>query len=908
MTNIAKTLRTNLFGRASGGAAPTGADSSSKRSKSQKAAANKAVTRQPVDVQLLHFGPDAPPFCRPLSGPLTILATAVQNQDVPQATSAEVVAASEFFTECRRPCGLLGFALSVNTDQAKTEKFRGHVAHALALMCMSKSPASVSAPEDAAHHRFEAALLQWNQDAEEFVTNCKRIWEQYVLFMLFDLKGDKVLLAEVASTLCGLLGCSSRELMDMLAHTRQWAEEVLLIFGEKGQAPLMKRLYETALRKWFASWQSRMEKHAGGERFTDDEEQPGRKFWQDYFSTVQNVSWPDFAEAFEEFFLFGRCPGDLLTMLHGMVKVGQPCEHHVTQNVWYGIAGRWACIADLVSQLLEQVLQDSFHCIYREKPLGSIKSSVVPGASELNSAAQKPASSALSALPASSASPADSDASRPSSSGPKSSASGHGTDSTATTPQERPGLVAPGHPQYQAPDASMSWDGLNSVLAAQHRPWWLPAGEALSAEELQAEETLRTEALRQVNGRVALTNKVLLLRVVSGSLAHGRPRLSLQDEKEETAPGVPPTKAPAALPTLVVTANGTRFSQVTKFGRCTTRSQLVSDWPMAEPIASRSHFHVVYDQGYDKFKIMDTGSKWGTFTRVTTATPLSCGDWIRVGTCEFVVRYCGGSCPRRKGHTHHRLHSVRIAYSHIFNRTGSLCIPRSLSAAASAEEVEEEDDFSQLAISGNAGRKRGWATAQARLCQMRATTSDVWEHALSDKAGGDAEQSNPADAPRGFGKSAAPMAPLELDFVSGPRTGEKIVLTERVGSLGRSDANTIQVSDMGLGNVSRVHCMFEFQGDKWYLRDNKSTNGTWRRLSCILEPSKPLEINGGEGLMAGLHEFNVEEVEMNRWWTPSAASSVLQEMSRKDKPQPVKESCGKGESRESRKTCAQTSA
>merc|ERR1739845_202647 len=90
------------------------------------------------------------------------------------------------------------------------------------------------------------------------------------------------------------------------------------------------------------------------------------------------------------------------------------------------------------------------------------------------------------------------------------------------------------------------------------------------------------------------------------------------------------------------------------------------------------------------------------------------------------------------------------------------------------------------------------------------------------------------------------------------------------------EGNTIQVSDSQLASVSRVHCIFEYCGDRWRLRDNGSTNGTWRRLSCVLEPSDPIPLTEGMAIQAGVHEFLVEEVEISHWWMPSTASATLE--------------------------------
>jgi len=94
--------------------------------------------------------------------------------------------------------------------------------------------------------------------------------------------------------------------------------------------------------------------------------------------------------------------------------------------------------------------------------------------------------------------------------------------------------------------------------------------------------------------------------------------------------------------TLVVddADGGGRFGGgITKFGRNSSRRASTADLPMNEPIASRSHFSIIYDQPSDRYKIMDAGSKWGTFVKIGSSVTLSCGDWIRVGGVEFIIRY-----------------------------------------------------------------------------------------------------------------------------------------------------------------------------------------------------------------------------------------------------------------------------
>ncbi|CAK0834784.1 unnamed protein product, partial [Prorocentrum cordatum] len=71
---------------------------------------------------------------------------------------------------------------------------------------------------------------------------------------------------------------------------------------------------------------------------------------------------------------------------------------------------------------------------------------------------------------------------------------------------------------------------------------------------------------------------------------------------------------------------------VAQFGRDAAKTTSQSpDLLMSEPIASRSHFSVVYETANDRYCLMDAGSKWGTFVRVTEPHKLSCGDWFHIG-------------------------------------------------------------------------------------------------------------------------------------------------------------------------------------------------------------------------------------------------------------------------------------
>jgi len=303
---------------------------------------------------------------------------------------------------------------------------------------------------------------------------------------------------------------------------------------------------------------------------------------------------------------------------------------------------------------------------------------------------------------------------------------------------------------------------------------------------------------------------------------------------------------------------------------------------MSEPIASRSHFNVIYKQETDRYYLMDAGSKWGTFVKIGSSMTLSCGDWIRVGGAEFFIRFCGGGCNCSKNHAHHRMRTVHGLQQEKCGQSnwGWTARPHGqgeqmdgqdldTSRCGGVDDQASDDDESLLLqedlLALRASRRpKGWTTSSSRLCQRGAQLlCQPRGHTLPRLA---------------LPTSCVPIAPLELDFISGPRIGEKLVLCEKVCTLGRGEGNTIQVSDSQLASVSRVHCIFEFIGDRWHIRDNGSTNGTWRRLSCVLEPSAPVPVDGVMSIQAGTHEFYAKEAEMRQKFIPSLVVSALEDL------------------------------
>ncbi|CEL95440.1 unnamed protein product [Vitrella brassicaformis CCMP3155] len=159
---------------------------------------------------------------------------------------------------------------------------------------------------------------------------------------------------------------------------------------------------------------------------------------------------------------------------------------------------------------------------------------------------------------------------------------------------------------------------------------------------------------------------------------------------------------------------------------------------------------------------------------------------------------------------------------------------------------------------------------------------------LVDVPGGRSPPSSPDERQAGPGHNAAwlesmrrvvrPVPSIELEFISGPRMGEKITMNSRSFTLGRAEWNSVQVNDLTLASVSRVHCRFEYRGNRWFLIDNDSTNGTWRRLSCVLEPSAPIPLFEGLLMQAGTHELEVLEIHYKAALAPDQEAKLQRQI------------------------------
>ncbi|CAE7352095.1 cmoB [Symbiodinium natans] len=793
----------------------------------------------------------------------------------------------------------LEFFLSNHTEEGLVRRFGQAVQRGLA-----------AAQSEGVQDLGPELLQSWQDAVDRLEQKCHEIFELHFYSVFLEVKGDRALLDQTFRSLGGQLQLSRGSLLTCLERTRPWAEVALKVLAKRQKSRLLERLHASTLRSWRQIWQDTPRPPETGKL--------GAKFWDNNFIHLYKIAWPDLVEAFENFYLVGRCPMDLVRQLR--LRVDPQFSHQVTKFAFQTLLKGHTRIADILDMLIDEVLRDISSCIYRSNPADdevidvdevppparapprrSSRSEHQAVAERTRKASGSPGSSQLQVQPwvPFAHSPSDD------------------ADMAIPTPIDVRHPTGPGDRAREGPRRRRAWDEYASELCAMHRPWW-------NAAQDEVDHELRESALLTVDSCIAATRKALAFRVVSGDLGTDQPALALPGEGDEEKmqvgdPGSPrPGEAAAdlhSLPALAVVANGTRFSGVTKFGRSSSRRTLVPDFPMLEAIASRSHFNVVHDQESDQFHIMDAGSKWGTFLKISSSVTLSCGDWIRVGGVEFIVRFCGGGCRCQKSHRHYRLHSLRLMTSRACRMSLSRLTPtfpeipeepasprsdtcsmkkddsaacpgvsrpvelRRTSVAegtedgtedgSSDEELAEGRLESELMLTLSSRKPRGWLSTAARHSQEAACRPQ--EASAAQEVG--IRQRWDSHRPG----TCVPIAPLELDFISGPRMGEKIVLCERVCTLGRGEGNTIQVTDSQLTSVSRVHCIFEFSGNRWRMRDNSSTNGTWRRLSCVLEPSEAVPVHGPMSIQAGTHEFFVKPTEMRQCLIPSPGRSILED-------------------------------
>eukprot|EP00435_Cladocopium_sp_Y103_P007676 s3969_g2.t1 len=761
----------NFFGWNGGGAARTRRCSSDSEAQHQLATLCKDLEGRPLVQEFV-------PVLQALNQVLHVWTA-------PEAAFQAARAAVAFLKPYTEEERTLEFLLSSHTHKEKMESCAASMKRAL-VACQSAGLSE------------EAELQHWPKALEGLRQKCREVFELHFYAVFLDVKGDKVLLEQLFRWLSAALQLPLASIQRCLARTRPWAEEALQAMARRKQLRMLQRLHERALQQWNREWQEASRPESG---------KLGVKFWDSSFCHLFKIAWPDFVEAFENFYV-GRCPNDLVRQLRA--KVDPNGSHQVTRNSWQLLLQDRSRISDIVDILLEEVLSSLPECIYREPPEEEEVIDVDVSEWHVCESSKQGPQSCGEPLRLGFPSPQ----STPQVAKPWVPFAHSTADDDMSIPTQTDVRHPTGASLHGARDSSarVAWDDFVSDLCASHKPWWMdPEDEASSASF-----ALREAALRAVDSCISCTRRSLIFRVVSGDLGQNRPVLQMPaahvDEKPQAMSPSSPREAPAdfsTLPALVVAANGSRFSGVTKFGRSSSKRTLAPDCPMSEPIASRSHFNVIHDQETDQFYIMDAGSKWGTFVKIGSTVTLSCGDWIRVGGVEFIVRFCGGGCKCQKSHIHYRLHSLKIEEERHkgmwLNPKPKVCFsdtsPSSMSktgldeskifhgnlhqksARNGGEELSDDDIQAEMLT---VRKSRGWMSAASRLCC-----------AATDR---------PIKMQSG---TCIPVAPLELDFISGPRMGEKIVLLDRVCTLGRGEGNTIQVTDSQLASVSRVHCIFE---------------------------------------------------------------------------------------------------
>ncbi|CAK0881644.1 unnamed protein product [Prorocentrum cordatum] len=595
----------------------------------------------------------------------------------------------------------------------------------------------------------EAALAQSRLDIGGLVALVQEIWELHAYFVFLDVKGDQALLETAAAQLCRALRCTAEDLVLGLARTGHWVEQALGMLSEQACGEMLQRCHARALQQWRAAWAERVQSSQDLQpqhMFGASGGKQEELFWASCFQQRGSVTWAVFLDGFERFHLRGRCPADIADQLRA--ELGPDLVHVVRRSDWHAFVKEHGDAASLVDCLLSKVLADIADRVYRSQPLDA---GLLVGEAERDWGQVEPFPQA-----------------------------------SIVTPLDPGGTCLP-----IEEGKHVTWDAFCRQLAERTPCWWRAGGGPAPHQR-----ALQARAFAAVSSGLACTRRALVLRAVSGSLASGGSARAPGAPERAAAP-IEDQKEAAELPAVVVTANVGQPSGVAQ----------VLDLSMNVPIALRSHFDVVYEPTTDRYSIMDVGSKWGTFVKVTGQLCLSCGDWIRLGNVELVIRCCGGGC------ANHRCHANTVGSLRKFGRH------RSSPESASAEWCCDAREAEEVLPRGlGSVRAPGWHTRSEQIT----------------------------------------VPPLEIVFVTGPRMGEKLVLTKRVNTMGRSNTATVQITDAVLTNISRVHCVFECIGGLWHLRDNGSTNGTWQRLSCVLQPSAPKPLSAGMSVLAGALEFLVE--------------------------------------------------
>lgn len=838
----------------------------------------------------LSCGNQASPLFRPLGGSWSIIYEGLGHRT--SATSPVVAAAlhaaAEFVQGAKAPDLRLQFALLVHTDEAAMSRFVRDVEGAIVCLCKDIGPSSEPLLTE------EGLLNQWRSDIEAFRRRCKEIWELYMYFVFLDVKGDWALLRMVSRQLMNILEVSASSFAANLSLTGPWAQPAQQMLAQGLGRTLLQRRHQQALEEWHSAVQVATAKACESAALSS----PGHKksldavkaelhrqqavqFWTHYFQTSAKVGWWDFADAFQECFCGNSCPSDVLECLRK--HVAKPCKSRVALHVWESFLEKNGPSApELIQALVKEVMADLPRCVYKA-------ASSAPGSTDEDAEVLRLFTTKRHKVVRHADSLSSSSAPREGLNHPmaklRQAATSREEDllpkgCPATPNVAPPGVqqvphalrhrelreseiaesVTPQDPRMQLapaePGEILSWKDFQNQFQASCRPWYLAHNS-----EPQGKEPLFVQALRRVQSNLTATRKALVLRVSSGTLGAEKPRLN------------------GGLPAIVITPNDTSCPLTTKFGRGRTEGSrtLQPHMLMTEPIASRSHFSIQFDEEKEKFQVMDTGSKWGTFKKITkVGQPVNCGDWIRIGNAELVVRFCGGGCNCHRRHAHHRLHALGVAHSICGSgfRQGRLNfeaptrVPRMIT-----QEADSDDDMTEKVmeiltskVRTNGAVQKNWSSSFEQHCR------DVNPSGLGSLRPG---KTCGKARPSGISLEATP---LEIDFISGPRIGERLLITDRLCTIGRGENCTVQLSDQSLANVSRVHCSFRCSGNRWWLCDEGSTNGTWRRLSCALEPSQPCDIESGETILAGVQEMKIEEADLDQWVIPSPASAVLTEL------------------------------
>lgn len=803
---------------------------------------------------------------RSFGGSVSLIVEVLKTQAaMPESIAQPLCAATEFLSGGEEPEHLLEFMLTSHTDQAALCEFVG---------AMENIISSVFHPQGIGKKvaSLDDVQCQWRRDLQVFRERCQEAWELHFYFVFLDLKGDRDLLIATAVNLQGFLGTSAAGVAGNLRHTGRWVEAAFKTLAGRRAIHVLRRRHKEALQKWLSAAKPSAETVQG-------------QFCELYFCNVFKISWPDFAEGFSEHFCKGRCPQDILERLR--VRVAVTCKHQVASLAWENLISDYSNnVACLLQRLTEEVLENLDGHIYVDhtnlptgapaRPVarvdiaGTRESETASASNDLPSQSEKLKTASVNGYPAATK---EDDSQKAQALGME---DGITTSVTPQDPRLRRGPLQHG--------GWMDWSTYAEQLCLQTRPWWVtpdtPASVLLAetSNGQAGREPVRISAIRAVKGNVQPTRHALVLRVRSGDLAQDRPVLQI--------PGLP-TSQEQALPALVITPNdrNLNFGGVTKFGRTSIRKVMLPDLVMTEPIASRSHFNIVFDPQKQTYQLIDAGSKWGTFFKIgLKAQPVSCCDWLHLGNAELVVRFCGGGCKAHKRHAALKRHSISLArptfaksscpwgekhrHSLPWHRHFADIDDDSLLVGVCDEEADEENDSAMLEQASDmvAGRPfKACISTSQKICRRGASVDDATK----------------TDVPKTKSEHGTkppvslPIPPLELDFICGPRMGERVQITDRICTVGRCETCTIQLSDPALPNISKRHCILEYSGSQWVVKDNKSTNGTWRRLSCVLEPSAPVELKAGVSFMAGIHEFQVEEAELPRWCIPSTAGVVL---------------------------------